>query len=230
MTSVFPLPAPAKINTGPSVVSTASRCCGFSWSRKDKKEVAPEVISQFYRGSSSREPRKRASCLWFIYIDLYTLRSMSSKRRPKPSPAAGAADVSPNMTASVPTSTAQAKERLNQLIKLITDTAQAKGWEATLTARDKNMNRFATISVSRLDGGSFQTVSGFFDVTCHDRIRITYNKTSFHSWGLEDLYDAISNEFWKLPWVKRKDEGDSVKPKAISEVALLERLLRRFHR
>src|ERR1700756_599609 len=50
MTRVFPLPAPARINTGPSVVSTASRCCGFSWSRKDNAEVAPESIFQFYRG------------------------------------------------------------------------------------------------------------------------------------------------------------------------------------
>src|SRR5216684_2632160 len=38
MTRVFPLPAPARINTGPSVVSTASRCCGFNSSRNDKRE------------------------------------------------------------------------------------------------------------------------------------------------------------------------------------------------
>src|SRR5213079_3107715 len=37
MTRVFPLPAPARMSTGPSVVSTASRCCGLSWERKDKK-------------------------------------------------------------------------------------------------------------------------------------------------------------------------------------------------
>src|SRR5271169_2918349 len=50
MTRVLPLPAPARISTGPSVVSTASRCCGFSWSRKDNAEVAPESLIQFYRG------------------------------------------------------------------------------------------------------------------------------------------------------------------------------------
>src|SRR5215475_7281224 len=43
MTRVFPLPAPARMSTGPSVVSTASRCCGFSWSRNDKTELAPGV-------------------------------------------------------------------------------------------------------------------------------------------------------------------------------------------
>src|ERR1700722_984449 len=50
MTRVLPLPAPAKISTGPSIVSTASRCCGFSCSRKDNAEVAPESLIQFYRG------------------------------------------------------------------------------------------------------------------------------------------------------------------------------------
>src|ERR1700744_3258854 len=34
MTRVFPDPAPARINTGPSVVSTAARCCVFSFSRR----------------------------------------------------------------------------------------------------------------------------------------------------------------------------------------------------
>src|SRR6266404_1200023 len=52
MTRVFPLPAPARINTGPSVVSTASRCCGFSWSRKDNAEVAPGSLSLILQGIS----------------------------------------------------------------------------------------------------------------------------------------------------------------------------------
>src|ERR1700693_4349854 len=44
MTRVFPLPAPARISTGPSVVSTASRCCGFSSSRNDKRKLLPRQI------------------------------------------------------------------------------------------------------------------------------------------------------------------------------------------
>src|SRR5579864_176503 len=36
MTRVLPLPAPARMSSGPSVLSTASRCCGLSWSKKDK--------------------------------------------------------------------------------------------------------------------------------------------------------------------------------------------------
>src|SRR6266853_69098 len=49
MTRVFPLPAPARISTGPSVVSTASRCCGFSSSRNDKREWLPlHWLLEFY--------------------------------------------------------------------------------------------------------------------------------------------------------------------------------------
>src|SRR5207245_78960 len=39
MTRVFPLPAPARINTGPSVVATASRCWGFRPERKSTNEL-----------------------------------------------------------------------------------------------------------------------------------------------------------------------------------------------
>ena len=51
MTRVLPLPAPARISTGPSVVSTASRCCGFSWSRKDNAEVAPGIADSILQGN-----------------------------------------------------------------------------------------------------------------------------------------------------------------------------------
>src|SRR5438067_9006073 len=50
LTRVFPLPAPARMSTGPSVVSTASRCCGLSWERKDNdgngSRVADCILQQ----------------------------------------------------------------------------------------------------------------------------------------------------------------------------------------
>src|SRR5580658_8152561 len=56
MTRVFPLPAPARISTGPSVVSTASRCCGFSSSRNDKREWLPLIgCLNFTRFRSERD-------------------------------------------------------------------------------------------------------------------------------------------------------------------------------
>ncbi len=37
MTRVLPVPAPARIKTGPLMVSTASRCCGFSLLRSNMR-------------------------------------------------------------------------------------------------------------------------------------------------------------------------------------------------
>src|SRR5579885_2842301 len=54
MTRVFPLPAPARISTGPSVVSTASRCCGFSSERNDNEENrSGDSLTKFYRSDLS---------------------------------------------------------------------------------------------------------------------------------------------------------------------------------
>jgi hypothetical protein len=119
------------------------------------------------------------------------------------------------------------KRKLAELLKLITTTARAKGWEAEVTTRDSRTHRFATVSVSR-HAGLYQ-ITGLFDVTCHERVRITYNQTSFHSTGLEDLYEAIGNEFWKLPWVKPSAKGNE-NGGDHPELSTLERLLRRFHR
>ena len=60
MTRVLPLPAPARISTGPSVVSTASRCCGFSWSRKDNAEVAPGSMHSILQGNEQSGGIERA--------------------------------------------------------------------------------------------------------------------------------------------------------------------------
>jgi hypothetical protein len=113
-------------------------------------------------------------------------------------------------------------------VRLITGTAKLKGWESWVQARDSKTYRYATVSVSRY--ASNQEITGTFEITCDERARITYHKTSFHSWGLEDLYDAIGNEFWKLPWVKPKvNQQSSTSPSSDSGVTLIKRFLRRFH-
>src|SRR5207302_8207462 len=59
MTRVFPLPAPARISTGPSVVSTASRCCGFNSSRNDKRKLLRnKSVPKFYIASVERRAMK----------------------------------------------------------------------------------------------------------------------------------------------------------------------------
>jgi len=120
------------------------------------------------------------------------------------------------------------KSKLKVLISLVIGTADAKGWLAYLASEDTNTHKYATVAVSREIPSTYQTVTGTFEITCDERIKITYHRTSFHSWGLADLYDAVANEFWKLTWIKKEDRTKPSAPQ--SDVALIERLLRRFHR
>jgi len=117
--------------------------------------------------------------------------------------------------------------KLKALARLVVETAEAKGWDADVVAKDAKTFKYATVAVSRTAPGTYQQVTGTFEITCDDRLRITYHGTSFYSYGLKDLYDAVSNEFRKLPWVKKPEEKYAPKP---SDVELVERLLRRFHR
>lgn len=156
---------------------------------------------------------------------------MTSKAKPKSLPPVEGQP--PRKVGLKPTHQAKApdkKGRLHELTSLVTATAKAKGWDAYTAARDNNNFKYATVAVSRNAPNTYQQVTGTFEITCDEKIKITYHKTSFHSWGLEDLDDAISNEFWNLPWVKKDTTGGENSTKPAIDVALLERLLRRFHR
>lgn len=119
------------------------------------------------------------------------------------------------------------KRKLKDLIEIVARMANVKGWSTEVAAMDKKNHRYATIAVSRVTPGSSVHVSGLFEITCDKRAKITYECTSFHNYGLPDLYDAIGDEIWKLPWVKPKEVEKS---QATSQTFVnLEKLLRRFH-
>ncbi len=122
-------------------------------------------------------------------------------------------------------STQTAKSRLEELVALVLGTARAKGWRASVDAEDAKTFRYATIAVERRAANN--TITGNFELLCDERVKITYHRTSFHSYGLADLYEAIKNEFFKLPWVAKSDPLKS--EQKTSEIALIERVLRRFH-
>lgn len=119
------------------------------------------------------------------------------------------------------------KKKLDDLINLVLKMAEVKGWDANLSALDKDNNRYATVSVYRTTPSTFTDVSGLFEITCDKRVKISYQKTSFHSYGLSDLYDAIANEFWKLSWIKPKNSETS--QQVLRNFSTLEKMLRRFH-
>lgn len=152
---------------------------------------------------------------------------MASKRKIHEAQKSGGSNSSPSQAEPKPASVPERKSKLSDLINVVIETANAKGWHAHVAAKDTKNYRYATVSVSRHPPDTYQEVTGTFEITCDQRIKITYHSTSFYSWGLADLYDAIGNEFWKLPWIKREEKTI---PKSTSDLALLERLLRRFHR
>jgi hypothetical protein len=113
---------------------------------------------------------------------------------------------------------------------MVVDTATAKGWQAIVSSEDTKTFKYATVSVSRQPPGTYQEVNGTFEITCGDVVRIASHGTSFYSWGLDDLKKAVGDEFAKLPWLeKKKKEEPSAQPH-LTDLALIERLLRRFHR
>src|SRR5581483_11283198 len=85
ITRVLPLPAPARISTGPSTVSTASRCCGFNCERNDR-ETAPEHRDQNFANSILQEGFSGIFTAFFLAhfasfaVKRYYIRSTS--RRP----------------------------------------------------------------------------------------------------------------------------------------------------
>ncbi|MCU1273122.1 MAG: hypothetical protein JWO48_553 [Bryobacterales bacterium] len=136
----------------------------------------------------------------------------------------------------LPVSTSPVREptqrgRLRALIDMVKLAATAKGWSAEIVAQDKKEYRYATVAVRRTMQASFEDVTGTFEITCDQRIKITYHQTSFHGYGLSDLYDAVANEFWKLPWVTKKEVASEGKSSDTStaHIGILESLLRRFH-
>lgn len=116
--------------------------------------------------------------------------------------------------------------KLDELINVVTKTANAKGWTAYVAAKDEENNRYATISVKRRAPTGHEEISGVFEITCDKRASIKYHKTSFYGWGLSDLYDAVVNEFWKLPWVNKKEDSSQ---KQYENTTVLVPLLKRFH-
>jgi DNA-binding sugar fermentation-stimulating protein len=120
-----------------------------------------------------------------------------------------------------------AQQHLEELIRIATDVARAKGWHVYLQSSDKEKFRFATVNVSKYFGGAGD-VTATFEFTCQDKIKLSACKTSFYGHGVEDLRDAIWAEVCNLSWLERTPPK---KPESIatSEVDLVARILRRVH-
>ncbi len=117
------------------------------------------------------------------------------------------------------------KKRLRELIAVVTSTAKRKGWTAELVSEDTDSWRYATISVYRTAPNTMYEITGLFEITKDKRIRISYQKTSFYGWGLDDLQKAIKDGLEEIPWLKMNSNDKNIKS---SELDVFIGLLRRF--
>lgn len=120
----------------------------------------------------------------------------------------------------------EARTKFNEVINIVLRTVKAKGFEGTLTAKDKKTWKYATIKVKRWTGSNW--VEGICDITVDNGVRLSVQPLSpFNPHGLDDLIVAIDNELKFLPWLvppsKKKERDISPKPN-------LEYILRRFHK
>lgn len=120
------------------------------------------------------------------------------------------------------------KDKLDQLIDVVVNTADAKGWDAYVSSRDEKEHRFATVAVSRIAPGTASEVTALFELKVDQRVRMAYEPTSFYSYGLTELYDAIRDAFWRLPFVGKPQKADETSP-TLAAASLLEGLFRRLH-
>lgn len=108
--------------------------------------------------------------------------------------------------------------------------AKAKGWDTTCEGFDEERGRFASLYVER--SFSFDRhVTGSFEISLTDRhVKIKPENTSFYSNGLADLRDSIWEALRDAGLTTKNEGGQKSGNELSDELALLNRVLRRFHR
>lgn len=120
----------------------------------------------------------------------------------------------------------QAKDRCNEVIKTVLNTAKAKGWDRDLRNKDTKTWKYASVGVKRWTGSSW--VEGSFDITVDNGVKVSMQElTPFNPHGLSDLHESIMQELGLLPWLTppKKEKLLDVPPRT-----KVERLLKRFHK
>jgi REase_DpnII-MboI/Family of unknown function (DUF5763) len=121
---------------------------------------------------------------------------------------------------------AQQLERFNEVLNTIFATCKAKGWKAYLPDRDKETWRYATVTVEKPTpvGHTYETIVGQFHLTIDSGVKASLTKTSFHSYGLDDLHRSIMDDLGKLPWLESQSKNA-----ALPGVNRVIKLVHRFH-
>jgi hypothetical protein len=118
---------------------------------------------------------------------------------------------------------------LREVLEIVKTTCNLKGWKAYISNQDRKNWRYASVSVERSvkSGYTYETITGVFDISLNGGVILSANKTSFHSYGLQDLQNAIMAELEKLPWLESRRKKSPINTH--TSFHLLKNTLRRFH-
>jgi len=98
------------------------------------------------------------------------------------------------------------KKKYQGIVKTILTVCRAKGWNAHLEAEDKNY-QVGTIHISK--SFDIEGVSGVIEfVLVAGQLKYSIQKTSFHDYGIDALWTAISTKLDIDGWTKTKDKKE----------------------
>jgi len=98
------------------------------------------------------------------------------------------------------------RSRLEEVLASVLETCTAKGWRSYVASQDSRTWRYATVTARRSTSAGLadETIVGQLNITVEDGVRVSLVKTSFHSYGLNDLHRSIMSDLERLPWVESK--------------------------
>jgi len=139
------------------------------------------------------------------------------------------APTNPNDRDALRRALAAAASKLDEVLRIVTTTAEGRGWSWTIESLDERDWLFATVHFSRsLPGRNLsEEIAAIGELSLDNGLKLTVEKTSFHGHGVTELADALKSGLARLPWLAPA----SPRPMPASETfhERLERLLRRFH-
>jgi hypothetical protein len=120
-------------------------------------------------------------------------------------------------------------EKLREVIEVVKRVCKAKGWLSEVMSQDSDNWKYASVSVGRYVPAHFggEKITGVFDVSIDNGVKISLQTTSFLGHGLKDLHDAIMSELGTLRWLEPRKK--IAEDKTTIAFHKLEDLLKRFH-
>lgn len=123
------------------------------------------------------------------------------------------------------------KEPLDNVLSVIIDTCKNKGWLCRIEKLDENEFKSATISVKRTVPSGFitESITAIIELHFKDKtLEYSIEKTSFHSYGINALKNAISSNLEEKGWITSKRKKSNATEKNTTLEILLH-IFKRFH-